>query len=69
MAFVRLSATTHSFNTGQRYVPASFTQAGGLLTVAAPASPNVAPPEYYQLVVVDGSGVPSAGVIVALGAG
>lgn len=69
VAFLRLGAVTHSFDTGQRYVPANFTQAGNLLTVAAPASPNTAPPGYYQLVVVDGSGVPSAGVIVALGAG
>ena len=69
VAFLRLGAVTHSFDTGQRYVPASFTQAGNLLTVAAPASANTAPPGYYQLVVVDGSGVPSAGVIVALGTG
>ena len=69
VAFVRLSATTHSFNTGERYVPASFTASGNLLSVAVPASTNTAPPGYYQLVVVDGSGVPSPGVIVALGAG
>ena len=70
VAFVRLEpATTHSFNTGERYVPASFTAAGNLLSVAVPASTNVAPPGYYQLVVVDGNGVPSPGVIVALGAG
>lgn len=69
VAFVRLSATTHSFNTGQRYLPASFKQAGNILTVAAPASANIAPPGYYQLVVVDGNGVPSPGVIVAIGSG
>ena len=69
VAFVRLGEVTHSFDTGQRYVPAVYTQAGNLLSVAAPASPNIAPPGYYQLVVVDGNGVPSTGVIVSIGTG
>ncbi|RYB04083.1 galactose oxidase-like domain-containing protein [Lichenibacterium ramalinae] len=69
VALVRLSATTHSFNTGQRYVNLSFTVAGNVLSLAVPSSPNTAPPGYYQVVVVDSNGVPSPGVIVALGAG
>ncbi|WP_053080368.1 AbfB domain-containing protein [Methylobacterium variabile] len=64
-----LSATTHSFNSTQRRHVVAFTQAGTAVTVQAPASGNIAPPGYYQLVAIDQKGVPSPGVIVALGAG
>jgi len=63
-----LSQVTHSFDSGQRRIPVSFTQAGTLLTVQTPATTGIAPPGYYQLVAIDAKGVPSAGVIVALGA-
>lgn len=69
VVLVGLSATTHSFNSTQRRYPAAFTQAGNAVTVQAPASANVAPPGYYQLVAIDQKGVPSPGVIIALGAG
>ncbi|WP_053220814.1 AbfB domain-containing protein [Methylobacterium indicum] len=69
VVLVGLSATTHSFNSTQRRIPAAFTQAGTAVTLQPPASANVAPPGYYQLVAIDQKGVPSPGVIVALGAG
>ncbi|BAQ47088.1 MULTISPECIES: AbfB domain-containing protein [Methylobacterium] len=69
VVLVGLSATTHSFNAAQRRHAVAFTQAGTAVTVQAPASANVAPPGYYQLVAIDQKGVPSPGVIVALGAG
>lgn len=69
VVLVGLSATTHSFNSTQRRYPAAFTQNGTAVTVQAPANGNIAPPGYYQLVAVDQKGVPSPGVIVALGAG
>ncbi|GJD65469.1 AbfB domain-containing protein [Methylobacterium frigidaeris] len=69
VVLVGLSTVTHSFNSGQRRYVAAFTQAGNAVTVQAPASGNIAPPGYYQLVAVDQKGVPSPGVIVALGAG
>ncbi|MCJ2048007.1 DUF1929 domain-containing protein [Methylobacterium sp. J-078] len=68
VVLIGLAQVTHSFNSGQRRVPLTFTQAGTLVTVQTPASGNLAPPGYYQLVAVDGKGVPSPGVIVALGA-
>jgi hypothetical protein len=68
VVLVGLTQVTHSFNSGQGRVPLSFTQAGALVTLQTPASGNLAPPGYYQIVAVDQKGVPSPGVIVALGA-
>lgn len=63
-----LTVVTHGFNTGQRRVPLQFSQpSSGRLDVTAPSA-NLAPPGYYMLVVVDDQGVPSRGVIVAVGA-
>lgn len=67
VALVGLSSTTHSFDMGQRFVPASYSQSDTLLTVTAPANSSIAPPGYYQLVSVDAEGVPSRGFIVELG--
>ena len=68
VVLIGLSVTTHSFNSGQRRYPAAFSVAGNAVTVQTPPSGAVAPPGYYQLVAVDQKGVPSPGVIVALGA-
>ena len=67
LAIIGLGSTTHSFDMGQRYVPASFSQAGALLTITVPANSNIAPPGYYQVVAVDSTGVPSRGYVVTLG--
>ncbi|MCS7069689.1 MAG: PA14 domain-containing protein [Meiothermus sp.] len=57
---VAFGAVTHAFNMGQRFLELSFSRTGpNTLTVVAPASPNLAPPGYYQLYVLDGRGVPS----------
>ncbi len=69
VVLIGLSTVTHSFNSGQRRYVAAFTQAGNAVTVRNPANGNVAPPGYYQLVAIDQKGVPSPGVIVALGNG
>jgi len=39
------------------------------LTVTAPSDPNLAPPGYYMLFLLDGNGVPSVASIVHLAAG
>jgi len=62
-----LSSTTHSFDMGQRFVPATHSQSARTLTVSAPANSSIAPPGYYQVVSVDAAGVPSRGFIVELG--
>ncbi len=68
VALIGLSSTTHSFNMGQRYVPASFAQSGTMLTVEAPSA-NLAPPGYYLLFAVNDAGIPSRGVIIAIAEG
>jgi len=65
---VRLSSATHSFNESQLAYPLSFSASGGsILTATAPASPNLAPPGYYMLFLVNPAGVPSVARMVKLG--
>jgi YVTN family beta-propeller protein len=68
VALVGLSVGTHSFNSGQRFIPVSFTQDQFRVTATVPGS-TLVPPGYYLLVAVDASGVPSRGTIVAVGQG
>ena len=63
--FIRPGASTHSTNMEQRYVPLAFTQTGSTsLSLTAPSEPNIAPPGYYMLFLVDAGGVPSLGRFV-----
>lgn len=66
VALVSLASNTHTMNFGQAYVPLSFSVSGSTLTAQAPASPNVAPPGYYMLFLVNSSGVPSVARMVRL---
>jgi len=59
VVLIRTGAVTHFFDQNERYLPLSFTQASGGLTVTAPANANLAPPGYYMLFIVNSSGVPS----------
>ncbi len=68
VVLIRPSATTHSINMAQRYVAMTFTQAdANSLAVTAPTNPNVAPPGYYMLFIVDSEGRPSVAPFVRLG--
>jgi Domain of unknown function (DUF1929)/Bacterial Ig domain/Kelch motif len=69
VALARLGSVTHSVDMEQRYVPLNFTRTASGVIADAPASANVAPPGYYQLLLVDSLGVPSVGKIVRVGAG
>jgi galactose oxidase len=71
--WIRLSATTHSFNENQRLNYLSFVvqpppagSASTPLSVTAPANANVAPPGHYVLYVLNAAGVPSIGAIVQI---
>lgn len=67
VVFIRPSATTHSRNMTQRYVQISFAQGvPGTLDATAPSNPNVAPPGYYMLFVLNSNGVPSVAEFVHL---
>jgi hypothetical protein len=59
VALIRPGAVTHSTNFEQRYVDLTWQGGQGQLTVATPSSPNMAPPGFYMLVIVNSSGVPS----------
>jgi hypothetical protein len=63
-ALVRLGAMTHGFDQNQRYVPLTFQQVTGGLTVQSPTSGNLAPPGYYMLFIVNTHGVPSVASII-----
>jgi hypothetical protein len=61
VTLVRLGSVTHAFDSNQRFNRLSFVLTAGGLTVTTPASPNLAPPGYYLLFIVNKNGVPSAG--------
>jgi hypothetical protein len=66
VALIRTGAVTHFFDQNARYVPLAFSQTTGGLTVTAPANANLAPPGYYMLFIVNGTGVPSIAPFVQL---
>ncbi len=63
---IRTGAVTHFFDENTRYVPLTFQQTTGGLTLSAPASANFAPPGYYMLFIVNSSGIPSIAPFVQL---
>ena len=63
--WIRLSATTHSFNQNQRINHLIFTQTGGALNVTTPASANLCPPGHYMLFILK-NGVPSISQIMQI---
>jgi hypothetical protein len=66
VSLVALGAVTHSINMSQRFVPLSFSAAGGSLNVTGPANGNLAPPGPYMLFIVDNTGVPSVAAMVRM---
>lgn len=65
--FVRNGAVTHSFNMGQRFLDLPFQDLGdGTLNITLPDNPNVAPPGYYMIFLLNDKGVPSYARIVHL---
>jgi hypothetical protein len=66
VTFIRLAANTHNYDMNQRYLELSFAGSSGALTVQAPATPNLAPPGYYMLFIVDGNGAVSTAQMVWL---
>jgi hypothetical protein len=69
VTLVALSSTTHEFNQNQRFVPLAFspTTDGAGLAVTVPSNPNVAPPGYYMLFILNGAGVPSVAHMIRIG--
>jgi sugar lactone lactonase YvrE len=60
ISLVRPMATTHSYDSEQRLVDIPFKRSGVCkLNAQMPANPNLVPPGYYMLFVVNKGGVPS----------
>ena len=64
ITMLRLSSVTHAFNQSQYINELGFSQTTGGLDVTAPPNANVAPPGYYLLFILNGSGVPSVAKFV-----
>ncbi|MER3480367.1 MAG: hypothetical protein C4327_07780 [Meiothermus sp.] len=67
VSLVALGAATHGFNMNQRFLELPITDRGaGTLQVTTPANPNLAPPGFYLLFILDADGVPSVAKVVNL---
>lgn len=64
VSLIRLSSVTHAFNQEQRILRPAFAAVPGGLEVTAPSDPNLCPPGYYLLFLLNGNGVPSVARIV-----
>jgi hypothetical protein len=68
VVLVRPGSTTHAFDMEQRIVGLTFAQNSGALTVNYPPGPNVAPPGYYMLFLLNNAHVPSFATFVQVSA-
>jgi hypothetical protein len=66
VTLIHNGSVTHEVNMDQSFVPLSFTQTSGGLTVQAPANSNLAVPGDYMLFIVNSKGVPSIAPMVRL---
>jgi len=65
---MRNCVTTHSYDGSQRLVDLEVTSlANGTVTATVPQNPNLAPPGWYMLFLVDNNGVPSVANWILLG--
>jgi hypothetical protein len=59
-SLIRNCVTTHSFDGSQRLVDLDISsRTGGVVTAEVPQNPNLAPPGWYMLFLVDNNGIPS----------
>ncbi|HEX8248089.1 MAG TPA: galactose oxidase-like domain-containing protein [Pyrinomonadaceae bacterium] len=66
VVLIRPSSVTHSVNFEQRRIPLSFAVKRNGFQATAPSDANIAPPGYYMMFIIDGSGVPSVAKMVKL---
>lgn len=62
--WIRIGSVTHAFDAGQRANTLSFVATATGVNVTAPSGPNLAPPGYYLIFVLNRNGVPSAGKFI-----
>ncbi len=66
VTLISLGAATHTTNSNQHYSELPFTNQGNFLTVQSPTNPNIAPPGYYMLFIVDTNGIPSQAKMIKI---
>ncbi|MCX5204563.1 DUF1929 domain-containing protein [Streptomyces sp. NBC_00237] len=66
-SLIRPAAVTHSSDPNQRYVDLPMTVDGNTVDLSLTSNPNLAPPGWYMLSVVDAKGVPSVSTWVRIG--
>jgi hypothetical protein len=59
--WTHIGTVTHAFDFGQRANTLTFTRTATGVDVTAPSGPNLAPPGYYNLFILNRNGVPSTG--------
>ena len=69
VTWIKTSSTTHTNDQGQRFMRLTFSQASGGLNVTLPSDPNISPPGYYMLFLLNSSGVPSVAKIIQISQG
>jgi hypothetical protein len=67
VVLIRVGSVTHQVDTDQRALPLTFARGTGTLTAVTPANADTAPPGYYMLFIVNGTGVPSVAPWLRLG--
>jgi galactose oxidase len=65
--WIRLGSVTHAFDMAARANTLAFAASVGGIEVTAPVIPNLAPPGYYMLFILNRNGVPSQGKIIRIG--
>lgn len=66
-SLIRNGVTTHAFDNSQRLVDLDITGTGrGTVNVKVTDSPNIAPPGWYMLFLVNNAGVPSVATWIHL---
>ncbi len=67
VSLVRVSSTTHHYNTDQRLIWLQITgKTSSSVTVSAPINSKLAPPGYYLVHILNGTGVPSIGTFIKI---
>ena len=64
---IRPAAVTHSSDPNQRFVDLPMTVNGNNIGLNVTSNPNIAPPGWYMLFVIDANGVPSVAKWVKVG--
>lgn len=67
VTLVRVGVVTHNYNNETRFFDLSISQAGNIVTVKTPETPNIAPPGFYLLFIWNALGVPSVAKIIQIG--